>query len=438
MTTRLYYEDSFLTDFEANVTEIQELSRANGQSLWRVALDRTAFYPTSGGQPHDTGRLIATARSGAELTAEILVVEEDDHGEVWHHTAKPLLPGTAVRGIVDRGRRLDHIQQHSGQHLLSAAFLIANAPTVSFHLGEAVSTIDLTTEKLPEEILRQAEALCNEVIAENLPVAVTTVSRAQAEAWLASGDLRKLPSREGDLRVIEIGNREIGERAGEPFDRNACGGTHVRSTGQIGGLHLRGIEKVRDGWRVEFVCGLRAMQSARKDFRALTDAARKLSVSLAEVPDAIERLQTEARLHNKKIQAQQSELAAFRAAQLIRDTPESDGLRIVQLELSPPEVESAAEAKLLAGKVAAQAEKTMAIFAWRPAQRSEPATVIFARSSDLDCDCGSTLRQALSEHNGRGGGSKDMAQGSIAQEHLQSVMNNLTQKIQPEIDRSEQ
>jgi alanyl-tRNA synthetase len=423
MTERLYYADSFLTDFDAVVTEIQELSRANGQSLWRVALDRSAFYPTSGGQPHDTGRLIATARSGTELAAEIIEVEEDDHGEVWHHTAKPLLPGTAVRGVVDATRRLDHIQQHSGQHLLSAAFVgICGAPTVSFHLGETVSTIDLATDTLTDATLRQVEELANRIIAEDRPVTVSTVSRAQAEEWLASGELRKLPPRAGEMRIIQIAGF-----GNEPavFDRNACGGTHVRSTGQIGGLHLRGTEKVRDGWRVEFVCGLRAMRTARNDFQTLTAAGRQLSVGLTEVPEAIQRLQAEGKQAAKQIQAQISDLASYRAAELIRQTPVEHGLRLVQLQLTPADSDSAAYAKLLASKLTGQGEKTIAVFAWSPAGEKEFATVVFACSNDLDLDCGALLRQALSDCNGRGGGSKEMAQGSVPPEHLQTVMNAL-------------
>ena len=266
----------------------------------------SAFYPTSGGQPHDLGQLVATARSGAELTAEIVGVEEDEHGEVWHHTAKPLGPGTTVRGIIDRERRLDHIQQHSGQHLLSAAFIhVCGAPTVSFHLGEMVSTIDLAMDNIADRTLQQVEELANRIIAEDRPVTVSTVSRAQAETWLAAGELRKLPPREGELRVIQIAGKPHG---GAAFDRNACGGTHVHSTGQIGGLHLRGLEKVRLGWRVEFVCGLRAARAARGDFNVLTEAGQLLSVGLTEVPEAIRRLQVETKQAAKQIQAQISDV----------------------------------------------------------------------------------------------------------------------------------
>lgn len=420
MTERLYYADSFLTNFDAVVTDIQEVSRANGKSLWRVALDRSAFYPTSGGQPHDTGTLTATARSGAELAAEIVAVEEDERGEVWHHTAKPLPAGTAVRGVVDAARRRDHIQQHSGQHLLSAAFLQAcGAATVSFHLGEETSTIDLAVDALPESTLHQVEELANRIIAEDRAVSVSVVAREQAEALLAAGELRKLPPRDGDLRIIQIAD----------FDRNACGGTHVRSTGQIGGLHLRGTEKVRQGIRVEFVCGLRAMHAARRDFRMLTDAARLLSVGPAELPEALPRMQAEARQTAKRLQKLTAELAGYHAAELVRRTAVEGGLRLVLLRLSAADYPDAAYAKLLASKLAAHAERTAAILCWEPehtlGDATTPATMIFARSGDLDFDCGALLGQAVAERGGRGGGSKDMAQGSVPREHLQAVMDGL-------------
>jgi alanyl-tRNA synthetase len=209
------------------------------------------------------------------------------------------------------------------------------------------------------------------------------------------------------------------------FDRNACGGTHVRSTGQIGGLHLRGTEKVREGWRVEFVCGIRAMRTARIDFQTLTEAGRQLSVGLAEVPEAIQRLQAEGKQAAKQIQTQMSRLASYHAAELIRMTPVEQGLRLVRLQLTPSDCESATYAKLLASKLTSQSESTVAVFAWSPAEKTEPATVIFARSKDLDLDCGAVLRQTLNAHSGRGGGSKELAQGSVPPEHLSPVMDEL-------------
>src|SRR5579883_2211238 len=205
MDDRLYYDDSFLRTFSARVVDIREASRTGGLSLWQIALDRTAFYPTSGGQPFDTGTLTATSRNGAVLEIPVESVEEDEAGHVWHFTRKPLTAGTEVHGSIDWPRRLDHIQQHSGQHLLSAVFARELAAhTVSFHLGESLSTIDLATGPIAHYSLERVERIANEIIAENRPVTIRTVSRDEAEKLLAEGALRKLPGREGSIRLIEI------------------------------------------------------------------------------------------------------------------------------------------------------------------------------------------------------------------------------------------
>ena len=222
------------------------------------------------------------------------------------------------------------------------------------------------------------------------------------------------------MRIIEILD----------FDRNACGGTHARSTGQIGGVHLRGVEKVKQGLRVEFVCGLRAMRSAREDFHRLTEAARQLSVGLEEVPQAIARMQTEAKQATKQTLRLTTELAQYHAAELIRQTPAQAGLRLVRVSLTFADTVDTSYAKLLASKIAAQGERTVALIGWESAVANEPATVVLARSRDLDFDCGSMLREALTAHGGRGGGSKDMAQGSVPAEHLSSVMDALTASCQ--------
>src|ERR1700753_518379 len=196
---RLYYADPALAQFTATVTDIRERSRTGGASLWQVSLDRSPFYPTSGGQPHDPGTLTATAPSGARLEAPITDVEEDEHGEVWHLTPKPLLAGTQIEGRIDWARRLDHMQQHSGQHLLSALFYQElQTLTISFHLGDAVSTIDLNTESLAPTALAKIEELPNDTVAEGRPVALRSVNAADAESLLAAGTLRKLPPRAGD------------------------------------------------------------------------------------------------------------------------------------------------------------------------------------------------------------------------------------------------
>src|SRR5271156_6515954 len=279
MADRLYYDNSFLKRFDAVVTDIRLVSRTGGEALWQLALDRSAVYPTSGGQPYDKGTLAATSRNGAVLEVSIDEVEEDENGEVWHFTAKPLAAGTTVHAAINWDRRLDHMQQHSGQHLLSAIFSRELAAhTVSFHLGEESSTVDLDTSSIAHASLERIERLANQIIAEDRPLSMRTVRREEADAMLAAGQLRKLPEREGDIRLVEI----------EGIDLNACGGTHLRSTGQIGGLTLRSTERVRNGLRVEFVCGLRAIATARRDFSLISEAAATLSVPRDQVPRTIE------------------------------------------------------------------------------------------------------------------------------------------------------
>ncbi|MHB1858140.1 MAG: DHHA1 domain-containing protein [Acidobacteriaceae bacterium] len=316
------------------------------------------------------------------------------------------------------------MQQHSGQHLLSAAFIqICGARTVSFHLGDIASTIDVTADRLTDATLDAVEELANRIIAEDRPVTVSVVPRAHAETLLAAGELRKLPPREGDLRIVEIAD----------FDRNACGGTHVRSAGQIGGLYLRGLEKVQQGQRVVFVCGLRAMRAARSDFRRLTQAAGQLSVGLEELPQAIQRIQADAKQAAKHTLRLTNELAQYHAAQLIAQTPVQAGQRWVRLQLTPSNAADAAYAKLLASKVTAQAEKTIALISWQPTAADDPATIILARSRDLTIDCGTLLRETVSTHGGRGGGSKDMAQGSVPAEKLETVLQTLTDACQKSV-----
>jgi alanyl-tRNA synthetase len=299
---RLYYVSAAL-DFEATVTDIRLHSREGADSLWQVALDKTAFYPEGGGQPWDTGVLVATAKSGATLEVPVERVEEDEAGEVWHYVRKPLVAGTEVVGYVDAARRQDHEQQHSGQHLLSAMFLREiGARTVSFHLGMESSTIDLAlregAEKIGEHELRRVEDAANVVVSEGRPLMSHWIEREMADLMLSRGDLRKLPSREGPFRIVQMQGIEF----------NACGGTHVSNTGAIGAITLRRVEKVKQGWRVEFCCGLRAVRMARADYERLDGVARALSVGAKDVPGRVEKL-----LEDKKAAAK--ELKAFQKQQ---------------------------------------------------------------------------------------------------------------------------
>jgi alanyl-tRNA synthetase len=410
MSDRLYYADPSLASFDAHVSDIREVSRTQGRSLWQIALDRSAFYPTSGGQPHDTGVLTATSSGGALLEAPILAVEEDEQGEVWHTTPKPLLAGTPVRGYVDWSRRRDHMQQHSGQHLLSAVvYRQLGTATVSFHLGEMTSTIDLACEAISPEELERIEDAVNEIIAENRAVTMRTIPRVEAEMLLAAGTLHKLPDREGDIRLIEI----------DEVDVNACGGTHVEATGQIGGLLIRGTERMRQGVRVEFVCGIRAMVTARRDLATLTRTAAALSVGRLDVGDAVDRLLAEGKAANKARQKLTEELAGYQASSLLLELSPQTGRRVLQRTFADRD---AGYLKLLASRMVAAGSQICVLLA---STLEEPARVIVAASSDAGIDCGTLLREALAAYGLRGGGSPTMAQGQIAKVHLDALFSSI-------------
>ena len=409
---RLYYSDSFLTEFAGTVSESRETSDGGGGSLWQLSLDRSAFYPTSGGQPFDTGVLQPASVGGASEIA-VEQVEEDEHGTVWHYVRHPLSAGTPIQGHVNWNRRFDHMQQHTGQHLLSAIFASElKAPTVSFHLGEATSTIDLAIAPPAHHSLERVERIVNEIIGEDRPVSSRFVSRSEADTLLAAGDLRKLPDREGAIRLIEIAN----------CDLNACGGTHVRSTGQIGGLLLRKLEKVSRGFRIEFVCGLRAVRTARTDAAILNETAALLSSGAPDLPEAVKRLQTESKLAAKERQKLREELAAFQGAQIAAEVPIEKGFRLVERAWKDRDRDFV---KLLASRTVA-APSTVVLFC---AQDAEPTRVFLARSKDLNFDCGRILRESLAALGLRGGGSPDLAQGDVPTRQVATLQASLVEAI---------
>jgi alanyl-tRNA synthetase len=386
MTDRLYYHDSFLYDFEAEVREVQAGPKP------AVILDRTAFYPTSGGQIFDTGT-ISTENENLKVTE----VADAEDGRVIHYLEAPLKnlqPGTKVRGQIDATRRRDHMQQHTGQHVLSAAFVrLFNIPTVSFHMGDDYSSIDLDTPTLSKDQIEAAERLANEIILENRAVGIRFVTREEA----GNLGLRKLPPAERDqLRLIDI--RE--------FDLSACGGTHVNQTGQIGGILLRKAEKVRQGWRVEFVAGQRAVASARRDFTTLTETAALFSAHIYDVPQQARKSLDEIRSLRKEREQAQEELAEAQADALLAETPESSGRKLVVRTFADRDMNSL---KLLAQKLTRRASNVVTLLATTSPQPS----LVFAQSAGLPYDMGALMKQTISKLDGRGGGSKDMAQGGI-------------------------
>jgi alanyl-tRNA synthetase len=407
---RLYYSDSFLKTFAAEVTGVRELPGNSGDTMWQVSLNHTAFYPTSGGQPFDTG--VLRTPDGTETAVE--EVEEDEQGSVWHFARKPLSVGAHVEGQIDWQRRFDHMQQHTGQHLLSAVFLRElNAATVSFHLGEKISTIDLTCANLPLHTLERVERIANEIIAEDRPVTTRYVAAEEAQAMLATGDLRKLPERAGAIRLVNIAD----------YDLNACGGTHVRSTGQIGGLQIRGVEKVSRGVRVEFLCGLRAIRSARANAAILDETGALLSTGAAELPSTVARLLADGKAGAKERQKLREELAVLHAEKLVAEATLADGLRLIVRELKDRDRDYV---RLLASRTAASAPSTAVILC---ASDADPVRVFVARSRDLTFDCGRMLREALAQLGLRGGGSPDMAQGDVPRVQVAALLDSLAESI---------
>jgi len=388
MTERLYYRDSFLHEFEAQV--LDSLTVENRPVL---ILDRTAFYPTSGGQLFDTGWL-----TSGETKVRVAEVVERDDGAILHFLdeAVSVEKGSRIQGAIDTERRRDHMQQHSGQHVLSAAFVrLFNMPTVSFHMGADYCSIDLETRNLTAQQVESAEALANQVITEDRPVDIRFVTSEEAQKL----GLRKLPPSEREkLRLIDI--RE--------FDLTACGGTHVRNTGQIGCILLRKTEKVRQGWRVEFVCGKRAVETARRDYMTLTEAASLFSSHVWDIPQQVRKSQEEARTSQKSQQLLLEEVADFQAKQLLAEAEEHNGRRIVVRIFQDRDLNYV---KLLAQRLTQQDVTIVALLA---TTLGSP-TLVFAQSAGQPSDMGALMKIVLAKLGGRGGGSKDMAQGGAAQ-----------------------
>jgi alanyl-tRNA synthetase len=375
MTVRHYYTDAYRAEFTAAIVE----RSVDGT---RVYLDETAFYPTSGGQPHDVGTLGGVA--------VVDVVDEDER--IAHVLAAPLGGGGSeprLVGRIDWVRRYDHMQQHTGQHLLSAVFEdMFGAKTVSVHFGPESSTLDLDVESLTHEQFVAAEARANELVGEARPVAVTF-----EDAQTAQG-LRKASDRAGTLRIVSI----------EGVDRSACGGTHVRSTAEIGAVLVRSSEKVRKTTRVEFVCGRRALRRVRRDLDALSAIAASLSSSLDDAPAVVatqsERLR-EADNARKKLDR---ELSGYRVRERYdATTPGADGVRtiVVRDATSIDELRAFAQAAFALPRVVVIGALLT------------PASVLLASSEDSGIDAGRLLKERLAIVGGRGGGSPRLAQGSV-------------------------
>ncbi len=397
-TERLYYNDSHLIEFEARVVDVTE--RVSGWTA--VVLDRTAFYPTGGGQPSDTGTL-----NGARV---VECIDDGDRGVL--HVVQGLAPSrdAVVSGRVDWARRLDHMQQHTGQHILSQAFIqLFNAPTKSFRVLESVCEIDIELNDPSSEVIERAVELANNVVWEDRTITIHNVSAAEA----AELSLRKEPSREGELRLIEI----------EGFDLTPCGGTHAYRTGEVGMIVMRSWERAKGLTRIEFAAGMRALADYRKANRSAREVASLFSTGRDDTPEHAAQLVDEIKELHRQVRALEEVAAGVEAERLLASASvHSDGTRIVTHVFGADATSSAAGSSSASGSSHARdAEslkklahaltthpRTIALLASRD---KDAARLVFARSTDAPGDMSALMRDACAFLDGRGGGRPEMAQG---------------------------
>ncbi|HEY8345661.1 MAG TPA: DHHA1 domain-containing protein [Symbiobacteriaceae bacterium] len=376
-TVRLFHTDPYRRSFSARV-----LSCVPAGDHWAVELDQTCFYPTSGGQPNDLGTL------GGQPVRDVR--EEEGTGRILHIVDRPL--EGEVQGEIDWQRRLDHMEQHSGQHLLSGAFeRLLNAATVSWHLGTETCTVDLDIGALTPEQVEAVEWECNRVIRSALPI----IAHLADEESVRSMPLRKPPKVQGQIRVVEI----------QGYDWSPCGGTHVRNTAELGLLKIKSWEKYKQYTRVTFLAGSRALRDYFFLDRMTRDLCRSLSIAVPSLPDYIRRTQEEVSSLRRQAKVLQERLLEIEAEDLLASQSQRvGGAQVVRAVFGGRPLD---ELKLLAAKVAAH-PASVAVFGTRGAIPQ----IILARSVDLPLNMGAIIREVLPLIDGRGGGSPLQAQGA--------------------------
>jgi alanyl-tRNA synthetase len=390
MTKHLYYDDSYLREFSAVVLE-----RIRVEGKPAVILDQTAFYPASGGQPCDTGSL---------AEAQVLEVQEDDSGRIRHVLDR--WPDAAeVHGRIDWQRRFDHMQQHTGQHILSQAFLaVAGANTVSFHLGQDASTIDLDVPPPEPGVLSAVEETAAGIVFEDRPVLIRYVSKED----LGALGVRKESQREGEIRIIEVAG----------FDRSPCGGTHVRRCGEIGMICILGSERYKGGTRIEFVCGTRVLKQFRADHDTLKELGRIFSAHPHELPALVDKCNAERSALLRECRNLEERLLETEVLEMLQSADMFYGIAVVRRQFDDRKIEIL---KILAQKLTDRPGVLAILGASR-----EPAQIVVARSREVAGDCGAAVREACGKHGGKGGGRPELAQaGGIAGSSVEAWSHSL-------------
>lgn len=403
---RLYFDDPYLQTFSATVTQQREV---DGRIA--VALDRSAFYPEGGGQPGDRGTLDGVA---------VLDTQSDVGDEIWHMLAAPI-QGREVRGQIDWSRRFDFMQQHHGQHLLSAACeQQLDARTVAVHLGAEVCTVDLAHPGLTAEQIAEIETLTNQMIWAN----ATVLARFVTPEELSTLSLRKSPQAYDRIRIVSAGD----------FDHSPCGGTHPRQTGEVGSVVIRRWERYKGGVRVEFICGGRVLRDFRLKNRVLSTLATELHVGQADLPEALARLRVAEERQRKALEQAEARLLEVDARALLVDAERIGGAPVVVATYTDRTLD---QLRLLArfiaeaGGVALLGVQTGAA----PDGAGAKAQLVFARAVALSYDMGALLKTAAAVVGGRGGGRPEAAQGggpdvACLDQALQTALDQLRQTAQ--------
>ena len=395
MTKRLYHQDSYLKEFKAKV-----LKKIKIDNQPAVVLDETAFYPTSGGQPYDVG-----------VIQDVPVVEVVEEGDEIIHILKEELKeeiNSEVIGKIDWERRFDHMQQHLGQHILSGALIeIYGAETVSFHLGEKVCTLDIAKEKLTEEEVKKTEECANEIIFNNRPVKCYFL---EGEEELKRLNLRKMPDRKGKIRIIEVEN----------FDLSACGGTHCRTTGEVGLIKITKWEKRGEKIRLEFICGWRAWGDYFWKNELIKNISNKLTIKDSELGEAIDRMLEEQKEIRKELKEFKEKLQEYEARNLINESSlVDDGIKIIKKVF---EEKNFQEVMGLGQKIINLDDNVVVLAGIK--NKGEGAKILFACSGGLNFDMNRLIKEAGKFIEGRGGGTPNFAQaGGKKAEGIEDSLN---------------
>jgi len=382
VTERLYWDDPYVLEFEATVVDCLQV---DGRPV--VVLDRTAFYPTGGGQPPDLGVLSGVA---------VLDVQAGGAADVQHVLAGNL-PGDRVLGRIDWVRRFDHMQQHTGQHILTQACIQSiDAETVGFHLGQEICTIDLDQADVSMDDLEEAESLANRVVAENRLVTTRVVSPSETRTTVS---LRRGGAMEDDVRVVQV----------EGFDSSACGGTHVRSTAEVALVKVVARERHRGGTtRVTFLCGGRALADYGRKHRLIRELGAHLTTGEGDILGAVQRLSDDLKAARRARHSAEETILVSEARRLLAGAADVDGVRVVR-EIFEGDSWSADAVKGLATRLAVHTQ-CVALLGWR----GDKIQLTFTRSPDVSADMGALMRTACEHMGGKGGGRADWAQGGAA------------------------